>query len=115
MKTWILEHAFSLIAGPVIGVLVFYTQSGLKRIWTWLDTQNPFVQRTAATMLAIGVTAIANALGVATPDACITAGTGMDALTTCVTAIAEKHWLTAALGAGFAMLTHRVLRPPKIQ
>lgn len=111
IKTFIVEHALSLVAGPIIGVVVYFTQQQIKRGWAWLDAQGPLVKRAFAVGLSALVTVIANAVGIMVPAECQSAADG--ALAACVTAIGEKHWLTAVVGGAFAMLAHRVLHPPK--
>ena len=108
MKAFFLSHAISLIAGPLIGAVVFYCHEGLQKAWGWLDAQNATVKRVVAFILAAILTPLASALGVAVPAAC--SGEIAD-LGACVAGLASNSWLTAAVGGGVALVLHAIIKP----
>lgn len=110
MKSFLLTHAFSLIAGPTIGVLVYFCHEQLQKAWTWLDAQNATTKRIAAFILSAILTPIAAAVGVQVPAAC--AGQTLVA-TDCLVGLADKGWLAAALGGAVALVMHAIIKPGK--
>lgn len=110
VKNFLITHAFSLISGPLIGVLVYFCHEQLQRAWGWLDAQNPTTKRIAAFVLSGALTPIAAAVGVQVPSAC--AGQTLVA-TDCLTALADKGWLAAAVGGAVALVTHAIVKPRK--
>lgn len=107
MRAWLVGHALQLVMGPLVGVIVFALHEQLQRLIVWFDAQSPWVKRVASVTLVSLVSVIANALGVSTPDACVAASPDV---TTCLSGLAEQGWLTAAVGAAAAEVTHRIVK-----
>lgn len=110
MKNFLVAHAFSLVAGPLVGILVYFVHEQLQKWSAWLDRQGPTVKRAITFVLSAILTSSATVFGVAVPGACTTHDVD---LTACVLALGDKGWLGAAIGGGVALLTHRLLHPPK--
>lgn len=110
MKAFLLTHTFGLISGPIIGVLVYFGHEQLQKAWTRLDNQSPTVKRVVAFVLSAALTPLAAMLGVALPASC--SGADMDAVA-CVAGLADKGWLTAAVGGAVALAIHAVVKPKK--
>lgn len=108
MKTWLLAHAFGLISGPIVGVLVFFFHEQLQKAWGWLDAQPPLVKRLAAFVLAAILAPVTTVLGVAVPAACSAVPL---VATDCLAVLADQSWLTVAVGGGVALLAHKILQP----
>lgn len=108
IKTFFLTHAFSLVSGPIIGVLVYFCHEQLQKAWGWLDRQGPATKRAAAFGLSVVLTPVAATVGVVVPTAC--AGQTLLAAD-CLVALADQGWLAPAIGGAVALLTHAILKP----
>lgn len=110
MKAFLIAHAYSLIAGPLVGALTYYTHEALQQWIGWLEKQGPTVKRAFAFVLSALFTSAGSVFSVAVPGACTTQDVD---LTACLTAIGDKGWLGAVIGGGVALLIHRATHPPK--
>lgn len=108
MKAWILEHAFNLVVGPLVGIVVYFIHENLQKVVGWLDAQGPWIKRGIALALSAILTPLATALGTAIPDICTKLSTE-DVLAQCVVALADKQWLTVVLGGLFAIAFHKAV------
>lgn len=107
MKAWLVGHALQLVMGPLVGVIVFALHEQLQKAILWFGTQPAWVKRGASVALVSLVSVVANALGVSVPDACVAASPDV---ATCLAGLAEQGWLTAAVGAAAAEITHRIVK-----
>lgn len=110
MKSFLIAHAYSLIAGPLVGVLVYVAHEQLQKVIGWLERQGPLVKRAFAFVLSAVFMSAGSVFGVAVPGACTTRDVD---LTACLASIGDKGWLGAVLGGGVALLIHRATHPPK--
>lgn len=106
MQNWFLAHAFSLVSGPIVALLVTFAYEGLQKTFTVIDGSSPTAKRIGATLLAAVLTPLAQSVGVSLPVAC--SGAALD-LTACVTGLADKGWLTTVIGAVLSLGLHQVL------
>lgn len=113
MRDWIVGHAVQLVAGPLVGVLVYYAHEQLQRLVGWFKQQGPLTKRAASVALVAVLTPLMAALGISAPEGCVVPAGGQLDLVACLEGLAGTSWLTVAIGAVVAEGTHRLLHPKK--
>lgn len=108
MKAWLIQHAFSLIAGPIVGIATYYFHEAIQHFIEKVN-ESKLLKSALAIVLPVILTPIAAVLGQQLPAACT--GTPIQDVTACLTAIGDKGWLGAALGIAFGQLTYLVMHP----
>lgn len=109
VKAWILSHLLQLIVGPLVGVITFYCHEQIQNAIVQAKASPAWMKRLASVVLVSLLTAGANAFGFVVPAAC---EAGADVVA-CLTAIADKGWLSAAVGVVVAEFTHRAIKKRK--
>lgn len=89
----------------IIGPLTYLAVKHIKEFWVWLDRQPRIVIQAFVMVIAFGLTASAQMLGLTLPGECADVGTG--ALTdSCRSAVSDPVFIKAVLGAAIAYMMH---------